>query len=300
MLFNRRTAIIAGILYAFTWPVIYWTVFILTDSLFVSLLLLTVYLLLLCYRSDKKRYRCLFAASALWLFLFRPTGVISVAFILLYIMLNTDIKDAVGYLKKKWVVICAIAGILLLAAAAVVVTGKLNPLYTSLRHFIRWILVTVYGNGQMCDVPCYYDYKYTSVKNSDFFDSRILSFILNNWYHILILYGKRIWFFWYFEVYGYPLYKAYTNIVNIFGSAGFIYSIAAGSFKKTSVIPFVMLSIKVFCIIIFMDSALRYKMPVYPFLNILAAYGMDRAFFWCGTGMNRLKAPAIPNRSNAA
>lgn len=275
ILFNKRVAILSGIFYAISYPVIYWTIYILSDSFFVTLLLLSTYLLLRYLKEKRRLFLYGFWFSILYMAFFRPTGILSALFIVLYWLMYHDFDKVKRFLSGKKAYLIGAVVMIGVVIAVVVKGGIFTPLYNSIHYFSRWILLNIYANGQIFDQKNYYDYKYAPVLNREYFDSDVASFLINNWYHILGLYGKRIWMFWKFEIYPYPLYLLYRNMLYIFGIFGLIGFARQRVFKKASILIFVILSVKLFCILIFMDSAVRYRMPLYVFLGIISAYGVD-------------------------
>lgn len=285
ILFNTRTAIIAGVIYAFNFQVIYWSIFIITDSLFISILLFTVYVLLMSYQSDKKSYRYLFAASSLYMVILRPTGIVTLTFIFVYIMINLDFTA----IKTFWTgrrQLLLYGG--LLAAIFVIfytlTSGRVAPLFYSLQDYLGYLLREFYATGRMFDIETPYDYKYSARMDSNYFSNFAVSFFINNWNNILVLYGRRalsfigVWV-WKFGELDVLTKLKYLIPFSIAGSLGFIG--LAGIFKKkilkeASILFLVILSIQFFCIFFFMDSAFRYRVPSLVFIGIIIAYGLDR------------------------
>ncbi|TMV49058.1 hypothetical protein FE783_15425 [Paenibacillus mesophilus] len=286
MLFNLRTALIAAFFYSYSWDITLWTTYILTDSFFISLLLLSVYLLLKCYESDKKRYKILFALSALYMLVFRPAGILTLGFMLLYIVFNLDRRRVTAFLKKHRL---AIGGVLTAAVVAIVwiyAGGKLDSLVASLQFNAKKVLYNQYANGWIYDLPSPQDHKFRPDYTINVLNSLILSFIINNWDHIMILYGKRSIAFlgrWVWT----------TDVTTIAGlkklawhllpSALFLIATVAAIvnklFRKASIVWLLIFSVFLFCIIFFIDGMFRYKAPSIPFFAIAAAYGADRAIY---------------------
>lgn len=298
LLFNRRTGILAGVFYALLWPVIYWSIYIITDSLFISLMLLQVYFLLKAYDTGKKSYWGLFTATSLYMVFFRPTGVVTLTFVFVYIIINLKTK---GYVNKyKPYIICAgvVAAIAAVYLAGVVSASSLGR---SLYYNMRWLLLHNYAEGRIYDIVTPYDYKYRAVTGPRFSDNFVISFFINNWNHILVLYGKRIVSFagvwvWKLDSVGMLVRLKYilpvTAALFVTG-AGISGMIRRKIFRKASILIFVVLSILFFTVFFFMDSAYRYRVPALVFLAIIGAYGVDICIDVGLKGLKRLKGMGV-------
>ncbi|MFD0677892.1 MULTISPECIES: glycosyltransferase family 39 protein [unclassified Paenibacillus] len=284
MLFNKATAIIASFFYYYySWTITLWSMYILSDSFFISLLLLNVYLLLKFMQSNKSVYKVLFILSSLYILVFRPTGVVSLFFIMIYILINLDKQKLWGFVKKHRFVIGGslttgvIAGIYLFSGS------KLDPFLSSMQFNAKMVLYNVYAKGWIYDRPSPYDYFFKPDYTINVLNSLILSFILNNWDHVSVLYGKRIIAFigkwaWDIKLTGVRSYVRlgwYLLPATLF-LIGTIAAIAKGIFRKVSILWLVILAVFVFCIILFIDGMYRYKAPSLPFIMIVVAYGLER------------------------
>lgn len=284
-LFNRTTAVIASVFYSFSSGIIRWTTYVITDSFFISLLLLCVYLVLRCFESDKKRYKVLLAASALLMVMFRPAGILTLAFLMLYILIRLGKTTVFGFLKTyRYVLgggVIAVIGI----GVYLLASGKLDPLLASMQENIKMVLYNIYATGWIYDKSTPYDHTYTPNYEINIMNSLIVSFLINNWDHILILYGKRMisflgWWVWradFGSLWGVVSFvrHAFPTLLFFIGSGA---AIAAGRFRKASVLWLVILAVFVFCVIFFIDVMYRYKAPALPFIAIISAYGAERLF----------------------
>ncbi|TNJ65322.1 glycosyltransferase family 39 protein [Paenibacillus hemerocallicola] len=288
MLFNRTTAVIASLLYSVSEGVHRWTVYILTDSLYISLLLLCVYLLLKCFETGEKRYKLLFAAISLYIFVFRPAGIITLAFILLYILIRLRRTTVTGFIKRYRL---ALGGtvVVLLAVGVYALTGnRLDPLLASMEENAKLVLYNIYATGSIYDKPTPYDYRFNPDYTIDVMNSVIVSFFVHNWDQILALYGKRSvsflgWWVWktdYRSVVS--LAKLVLNeLATVLFFAGTVAAIVNKQFRKASVVWLVIFSVFVFCVIFFIDIMYRYKAPSLPFIAIVSAYGAERIIRGC-------------------
>ena len=110
-----------------------------------------------------------------------------------------------------------------------------------------------------------------------------MSFFINNWYNIIILYLKRLISFigvWIWNFDGSSLFSIVKYIIRLCILipivSGIYYMKMNKIIKKAALILFVILSIIFFCVFFFMDVSYRYRMPSLPFIGIVAAYGVDR------------------------
>lgn len=283
MLFNRTAAFIAAVFYSYLWDITLWATYILTDSFFISLLLLCVYLLLKCYESDKKIVKVLFIFSLIYLAFFRPAGLLSVAFILLYIVLRLPRKTVFDFLKKHKLALGGAVTAVLVLLVYLIAGHKLNSLITSMQFNAKMVLYNIYAKGWIYDHPTPYDYKYRPDYTINVWNSLILSFIINNWDHILHIYGKRTVAFlgrWVWQTDLSSLFGIKVFLKNMLPAFLFMLgTIAAmwnGAFRKAAVIWYVILAVFIFCIIFFIDGMYRYKAPSSPFIAIAAGYGLER------------------------
>jgi 4-amino-4-deoxy-L-arabinose transferase-like glycosyltransferase len=283
MLFNRRTAVIASIFYSFSWGITLWSMYILSDSFFISLLLLCVYFLLMFLESNKRRYQILFVTTSLYLLVFKPTGIITLVFILVYFLYSIDRKSLKDFAYKYRVALGCVAAAGIAVCMYILAGAKLDPLIASLQFNAKKVLYNIYAAGWIYDKPSPYDHPFKPDYTINILNSLILSFIINNWDQILILYGRRTAAFlgrWVWEtdlntIGGIIKFAWYLSSTALF----FVGSLAAlwnGLFRKSSILWLIILSIFVFCIIFFIDVMYRYKAPALPFLVIVAAYGSDR------------------------
>lgn len=280
MLFNRRAAIISGIVYAFLFPVIYWSMYLITDSLFISLMLLQAYFLIKACDSKRKVFWCLFWGTSLYMVFFRPTGIVTLAFLLPYIIINSDFKNYVR--KHKVYILCtcvvAAAGVLYISASDI-----LEPLKKSLYYNMRWLLLDNYSNGRIYDIATPYDYGFEPVNESNYLNNFILSFFINNWKHILILYARRIISFsgvWVWKLAGADAFTALKYLLPSLAAlaalgAGIARMAVCGILRKSFLLILEVLSIMFFTVFFFMDSAYRYRVPSLVFLGMICAYGLD-------------------------
>lgn len=283
MLFNRSTACIASVFYAFSWDITLWSTYILTDSFFISLLLACVYFLLKSFESGKRRYKALFAVTAAYMLVFKPTGIFTVLFLFIYIAIRLD-RRMVRNWAVKYRVVLAIALVAVIAAAAAVVGGgRLDPFIASLQQNAQKVLYNMYAKGWIYDIPSEHDYPFEPDFTVDIGNSVVVSFFVHNWQSILALYGRRALAFlgrWVWETNlgsfgGIVHFIRYALPIVLF-AIGTAAAAANGLFRKASVVWLVALAVFAFCLLFFIDGLYRYKAPGIPFMAIAAAYGADR------------------------
>ncbi|WP_158302038.1 glycosyltransferase family 39 protein [Paenibacillus mesophilus] len=284
MLFNRTTAIIASYFYCYhTWGITLWSMYVLSDSFFISLLLLTVYLLLKSMESAKKLYKILFVASSLYLFVFKPTGIVAVFFILVYVLINVPKQSLVGFIVKYRVALVSVAAAVSVAGLLLLLGGKLDPLVSSMQFNIKKVLYNIYAKGWIYDMPSPHDHPFKADYNINIMNSLTISFIVNNWDHISVLYAKRMVAFlgrwvWTTDLSSTGGIVAFAkNMIPTFlFLTGTVVAIVSGVFRRTAVVWLLVLAVFMFCIVFFIDGMYRYRTPSIPFTVIIVAYGAER------------------------
>lgn len=286
MLFNRATAVIASVFYCCMWDITLWSMYILSDSFFVSLLLLCVYYLLMAFESKQKRYKIFFIASSLYMLLFRPTGIVMMAVMLIFVAIRLDKKITGDFVKQHILFIGGFLTTIFLGCIYIYMEHTLDPLIESLQSNAKGILYNVYAKGWIYDKSTSYDYYFSPDYSINIDNSLILSFFINNYEHILVIYLRRASAFlgtWVWE----------TNLRSIFGIISFagncfpmllfvtgtIAAIVNEQFRKASILWLIILAVFAFCILFFIDSMYRYRFPAMPFIAIVAAYGVERIIY---------------------
>lgn len=282
MLFNRTTAIIAAFLYCINYDIVLWSLYILSDSFFVCLLLLCVYLLLQAIESGEKKYTLYFIAAAVYMLFFRPTGIAALGFMLLYMVIRMPSQTMALLHRYRWVIGGCLA--IMLAGGFVLLTSdKSALLFESLQFNAKKVLYNVYAKGWIYDRPCTYDYFFRPNYRIDIWNSLTLSFIINNWDHVSTLYVRRAIAFlgrWAWEA----NFTTWPGIIRFLEASiptvlfivGTIAAIKNKLFRKASILWLLVLSVFLFCVVIFIDWMYRYKLPAIPFIVIIAAYGTER------------------------
>lgn len=302
MLFNRITAVIAAYLYCYyAWSITLWASYILADSLFVSLLLLTVFLLIKSKETGKRAYRISFIASAIYLALFKPTGLMVVAVIGLYLLINLHKQVIVNVWRRRRLPILLGTGGVLLIGVLLLASGRLDPLLASMQFNAKMVLYNIYAKGWIYDSPSPFDIRYRPDYTIDVMNSLIVSFFVHNWDAIGSLYIKRAIAFlgrWVWQIdltsrVGIVGFVKNMLPVLLFG-VGMLGALVGGVFRKASLIWMIVLVILLYCVVFFIDGMYRYRAPATPFILIAVAYGAERmlSFVWHSirTVLNRLRS----------
>jgi hypothetical protein len=202
------------------------------------------------------------------------------AFIVLY-MLYYEYKVFKSGLKKYLYNVLAALIVFAGAFTYLMLTGALNAIFSSFGESMKWLLSSNYAEGHLYDTATRYDYKYEADLRTNIFNNFVLSFFINNWYNILMLYLKRMVAFigvWILNfdsgsIIGMIKYILFALTPFIFG----IYCMKKNKImKKAALLLFVILSVVFFCVFFFMDASYRYRVPSLPFIGIVMAYGVDR------------------------
>lgn len=286
LLFNRRTAIFAACGYLYLWDVTLWSLYVLSDSFFVSLQLLCVYLLLRAMEPGNNLYRTFFAISFLYLCFFRPAGIVVGAVILLYALSRLERQKSIAFLKKhRWTLI----SFLLVGVSSLGILYSrhiFDILIYSLQYNAKLVLYNVYAYGWIYDISTPFDYFYQPDYTIDVFDSLILSFIINNWESVSILYLRRAMAFlgtWVWEIqvktWGDAFFFAIQLSPFLLFIVGTYAALRNGTFARASILWLVSGSIFAFCVLLFIDAMYRYRFPAMPFIAIIIAYGLDRTIY---------------------
>jgi hypothetical protein len=287
ILFNRSTAILAALFYATRWEITLWSMYILSDSFFISVLLLCVYFLLMAFESDKKSYKIFFAVTAVYMMVFRPTGIVAMAVILAYIAIRLGKKRIMAGLNRYRGLIGSVLATVVAIGIYLYGGHKLDPLLHSLQINAKMVLYNVCAKGWLYDMATPYDHFFRPDYRVNWYDSVIVSFIVNNWDHVSVLYVKRAIAFlgkWIWTIdlnsltgIGQFIYNATPTALFAVGS---IAAVRDKSFRKASIIWLLILAVFAFCLFLFIDWMYRYRYPAVPFIAIAAAYGADRSLRW--------------------
>lgn len=290
LLFNRNTAIIASLFYIWNWDITLWTLYILSDSFFVSLLLLCTYLLLMATGTGEKLHRRLFVFTALYMMVFRPTGI-AIAFVMfIYLLLALPRATLWAFIKRYYKAAIVFVAIAVGALIYVYTDAKMELLVESIRFNVKKVLYNVYAKGWIFDKPTVHDHFFRPNYTIDVCNSLAISFIYNNWADVSIIYLKRAMAFLGRWVLAMDVGSAKGIFITIGHGlptlmfiCGTVAAVINGLFRRASILWLIVIAIAAFCIGIFIDWMYRYKLPAIPFIIIIVAYGTERTL----NGMRR-------------
>lgn len=275
-IFDRLTAVFAGIAYASSLDLHTWTVFILSDSFFTSLLLLNIFTLTEYFWGGIKIYKWPALATTIWVMLFRPTGFVAAVLIaatLILLFERATIRNLIKAHGQKLALLLA-AGVSVLAL--LFYWGKLDAFYVSLHYNFKLLFYNVYAKGWIYDIHTKFDHiwfpNYTIID-----DNELWSFVYFNWRDILVMMHKKaLVFMGYWVVYSDPQYRLSMFIFSI-PTILFLLGLANCVFERkvarASLLFCCIGGVFLFCVLFFMDSMYRYRAPVMPYIYIIAAYG---------------------------
>lgn len=246
-------------------------------------MLLTVYSLLMALETGRRNYWLLFFAAAGYLTIFRPTGIPIMAVLIPYIIYRLPRPTVAAFLAGHRLTLCIMATILIAYGVYLYWGGALDPFLASLQLNVQKVLYINYAQGRIYDYPSPYDHLFRPDYTVDIGNSLALSFIINNWDNVSVLYLRRAVAFlghWVWKTDLGTLDGAFKFAANIWPAAlfagGTIAAVADRRFAKASLLWLIILAVFVFCLLIFIDWMYRYRLPAIPFIAIVAAYGAER------------------------
>lgn len=257
ILFNRQTGIIAGISFGLFFEVFQWDTYILTDSLFIFLLVVSAYFLV-------KKLPAAFATSILAVVLLRPTSLPLLAAVGMYGISTLR-------LKKKYIVVFLLvlgtSGLLLAYALDLFDPNRQYGIAYYLRYFF-----SLFERGIVIrDRP---DYILPAAWDTGFSAHNLFLF-LNIFLHKLAA-------FWYVTVQDFSWAHKLLNIFTLvplycFGVLGYIYNRKEQTHINIYLFFLhVILFFWVFHALTEVDFDFRYRLPVLPFVLLFASYGFSQ------------------------
>ena len=282
-LFNKRTGIIASLFYIYNWDVTLWSTYLISDSFFVSLLILCVYLLIKAMDSGTTSYRAAFVLTALYMSLFRPAGIVILTVMLLYILCRMERRCLNIFWTRYRTVLTGVAAILIFGLGSLYFRHVFDGFFASLQYNAKLVLYNLYAKGRIYDIATAYDYFYRPNYTIDVMDSLVLSFFIHNWDAVCVLFFRRtVAFFgtWAWETnfrnLGDYIYFSFRLLPAFLFATGTLAAIRDRKFGRAAVLWWIVFAVFVFCILLFIDAMYRYRFPAMPFIGIIAAYGLDR------------------------
>ena len=282
-LFNQRTAIIASLLYLYNWEVTFWSTYLISDSFFVSLLIVCVYLLIRAVDSRRTSYISAFAIMALYMSLFRPAGIVIFLCMLLYVLSRMGRKSISAFWTKHRTILLGFAAFVILGLGLLYSRHVFDGFFASLQYNAKLVLYNLYAKGRVYDIATAYDYFYRPDYTIDIMDSLVFSFFIHNWDAVVILFFRRaVAFFgtWAWDnnlrnVADY-LFFSFRLLPAFLFSVGTIAAVRNHIIGRAAILWWIVFAVFVFCILLFIDAMYRYRFPAMPFIGIIAAYGLDR------------------------
>ena len=282
-LFNQRTAIIASLLYLYNWEVTFWSTYLISDSFFVSLLIVCVYLLIRAVDSRRTSYISAFAIMALYMSLFRPAGIVIFLCMLLYVLSRMGRKSISAFWTKYRTILLGFAAFVILGLGLLYSRHVFDGFFASLQYNAKLVLYNLYAKGRVYDIATAYDYFYRPDYTIDIMDSLVFSFFIHNWDAVVILFFRRaVAFFgtWAWDnnlrnVADY-LFFSFRLLPAFLFSVGTIAAVRNHIIGRAAILWWIVFAVFVFCILLFIDAMYRYRFPAMPFIGIIAAYGLDR------------------------
>jgi hypothetical protein len=281
-LINKRTAFIASLFFIFSKELNFWSTYILTDSIFISNLIFMIYSYTFLMKTKKKKYLHLTIANIIYMILLRPAGTITVCFLFIYIIIMNISKIFLFIKKNKLIFIISAIGIIPYIGLAIYYLLN-SELGLSFFWNLRWLLFNNYGAGQIFDIPTVYDHKYIPVVNNQYMNNFVISFFINNFYHIIVIYAKRFIFLWgEMWIWSYHMYSIshaldyFRRCIPLILAFWGMLRVLLKKQSSESLVLFVpIISTIIFCVIFFLDSGWRYRLPSVPFNAIFVAYSLD-------------------------
>jgi hypothetical protein len=282
VLINKRTAFIAVIIYIFSRELNYWSTYILTDSIFISNLIFMIYSYTFLIKTNKNKYLYMTIANIIYMILLRPAGTITVCFLFIYIIIM-NVNQILAFVKNnKLIFIISTIGIIPYIGLAVYYLLN-SELGLSFFWNLRWLIFNNYGAGQIFDIPTVYDHKYIPIINNQYLNNFVISFFINNFYHIVVIYAKRFIFLWgemwiwsyHMNSIGHAIDYFRRCIPLILAFWGMMRVLLKKQSAESLVLFVPIISTIIFCVIFFLDSGWRYRLPSIPFNAIFVAYSID-------------------------
>ena len=318
-LFGRRTAFISGILASTYWIFIYFEGELLLDFL---LVFLDVLLILLLYRAaDRPGFRNWFGAGIILGFsaITRPNILIFVPFILLWLFIRFHSQKSKLFCLRSWAFVCLGAGLVILPVTIRnYLVGRDFVFIASQGGINFFIGNNPHADGTSAVVPGLGDdWDYTDAvvlaeqelgrelkpsQASNYFYKRGWDFIVEEPSKSIPLLLKKVYLVWnQFEVSNNQntyFFQRYSSLLRILPIGFWLVGplsvlgiwLAFKNLKKCSLILFFVFSY--LFTIVFFFVADRFRLPVIPFLVILASWAL--VFLWENVKIRNYSALIFP------
>jgi hypothetical protein len=261
--YNTTTALFIILYLILFWPYQSWIVYLYTESVYFSLILVLLSVIIL--HKPKKLQNLLILSTALWLVIIsRPLGILFIASTYLYLFINAN---------KKWKIIIACGSVILI----VIIVCVVNIIFSSITD---WTITEAFERENIiCDeqtVPA--SGLALAASGSPVF--KLWFYITNNFSHFIHFSGIKFRYFFLMIRDYYSNAHNYFLLLNIIP----VYLLAvAGFFDKKkkilkSVMAFIICSIILYTITIVLqcdDYHNRFVLSIYPLFVVLAGFGYE-------------------------
>lgn len=265
-LLDRTTGILAGVGYALLWEAFQWDMYVLTDSLFFFLIVLTTFFALDMYQKQTLRSRILFAVCMFGMLLSRPTIFPFLAAVALLLFWNYP---------RTYKIAASVVGLILLAWASFAIFSDSPGPQFGLGPYLRYFASLFQEGILVRDRPALT----LAVDWSGGLLSDLFTFSK--------IFIARLGLFWVpiipeFSL-GHKLLSLITMVpVVILAPIGAYHAMKEGSDQlKLRFFSFLLATILFFWVfqsLSEIDYDWRYRLPVLPFMVIFASYGF--VFLW--------------------
>ncbi|MBI3251585.1 MAG: glycosyltransferase family 39 protein [Candidatus Andersenbacteria bacterium] len=259
-LWSAPVGLIAGVAYAFFFEVFQWDLYMLTDSLYLSMMIASVYLVMGAVERKTAAAWLAPTFSMVGLFLLRPTSVVYLA--------------SVGFLGAMPMPAKFRLYVALVALTAIVLGGGYLTAYGSQKAF--GVAYSVYYYKDLLrqgvvvrDRP---EYSLSLTWDS--------SFTIKNFFRVISLFEHRAVAFWRFYIPAYSPDHRLLNLLTFIPLYGFAFVGGLSIFtrkpidQRKSFLVVIILAYWIFQTLTEVDFDWRYRIPVLPWVLLFAAYGV--------------------------
>lgn len=261
LLYGKKAGIIAGLIYAFLFEIFQWDTYILTDSVFVGLLVFVLYMLTKGIAKIISYHSLILAGGIMAVILLRPTSFPFLVALVVYLLWRLRKYRKLIILS---LIIIGIVGVIIAYAIGLFESGHKFGVTYYLQYFF-----SLYERGIVIRDRPFYDID--TAWESGFTASNSITFC-NIFMHKLAA-------FWYVTVQDFSWPHKLFNILTLiplycFAILGYIYSWRNPS--KHPIVKFtfqVIIFFWVFQALTEVDYDFRYRVPVLPFVILFASNG---------------------------
>jgi hypothetical protein len=263
--YNPITALFVVVYLILFWPYQSWVVYLYTESVFFSMILILLSVLILYKPNNLKNIFVIFIALAL-VIISRPLGILFIISTYLYFFINAN---------KKWKIVIACSSIIGIALALLVI----NIIFSTIND---WTITEAFERENIiCDAPTIIPSVKLNLATSGSPVYKLLFYISHNFSHFIHFAGIKLQYFFLMRRYYYSNAHNLFLLINIIP----VYILAIiGLFKMQkkiakSVIAFIVCTILLYTITIILqcdDYHNRFILSIYPLFVILAGLGAEQ------------------------